>query len=240
MPSSSSRDEDHFLPTSISSNLSSYGLATGASSSSLAQHYIPDKISSSPSYWGAEARTASRKATGGWGAAAGPRRSSQGSASALNVRESYRGNGVLFNPAYQETSGSSSAVYTLNNPLSTRSSLLIGPPSSGHRNRKWGAGRDAWGQDGGGNPALGAGGFEDDDGLDLSVDRYGREALHPLGAEATPAFTPNGNSPPASELMPSLMAAPILVKGKRIRWNRFKWTLVVANTLVSSVYRVCL
>lgn len=234
MPSSpkSPKDEDNFLPTSIS-NRSSFGLSTGASSSSLAQYYIPDKITSSPSYWGSEARTASRKAAGGWGAAAGPRRTSQGSASALNVRESYRGNGVLFNPAYQETSGSSSAIYTLNNPHSTRSSLLIGPPSSGHRNRKWGAGRDAWGQDGGGNPALGAGGFEDDDGLDLTQDRYGREQRHPLGAEAAPASTITGNSPPASELMPSLMAAPTSITGKRIRWNRFKWTLVAANSLVS-------
>ena len=219
---------------------SDYVLSSQASGSTLAQHYIPDKITPSPSYWGSEARKASRKATGGWGAAAGSKRNSQGSLLTTSASAPIKGNGVLFRPAYQEyveSSGSSSAVYLPSNPLGHKdpfssSTNILGPPSSGHRNRKWGAGRDAWGQDRAGDPSLGAGDYEDDDGIDLTPDRSDRD--HPLGAEES-SMPKSNKSAGESTLLPSIISVSVKGKESRVRWNRFKWTLVVANTLVRTL-----
>lgn len=226
------RDDENLLS-------SSYVLPSQASGSSLAQHYIPDKITPSPSYWGSEARKAGRKAAGGWGAAAGSRRDAQGAT--ISASASIRGNGVLFRPAYQEfveSSGSSTAIYSTSNPLghkdpfSSSAPSILGPPSSGHRNRKLGRGREAWGKDGGGDPALGAGNFEDDDGLDLSHDHADRD--HALGTEesSTPTMSRSAGQ---SSLIPSIIAVSVKAKQSRVRWNKFKWTLVVANTIVSGL-----
>jgi hypothetical protein len=226
------RDDEHVLS-------SSYVLPSQASGSSLAQHYIPGKITPSPSYWGSEARRAGRKAAGGWGAAAGSRRVAQEASTSASA--SIRGNGVLFRPAYQEyveSSGSSSAIFSPSNPLghkdpfSSSTASILGPPSSGHRNRKSGRGREAWGKDGAGDPALGAGNFEDDDGLDLSHEDQDGE--HALSAEES-STPPLSRSAGQSSLLPSIIAVSVKAKQSRVRWNKFKWTLVAANTIVSGL-----
>lgn len=233
----SPRDEDNFLSQQS-------GSLNGDSSFSLAQHYIPDKITLFPTGWGAEARKASRVAAGGWGAAAGPKRHSTDSkASSTTTPSKYKGNGVLFKPEiYRESSGFSSSIYS---PYSTQSvdpftsiTNEIGPPSSGHRNRKWGAGREAWGRDGGGNPALGAGDFEDDDGLDLSQDRS-LPRLSTPNEEHGDSTANNSTSAllqGQTSLLPRLLGAQVPQNSKRARWNRFKWCLVAMNTLVSDFF----
>jgi hypothetical protein len=241
-PKITPREDDLFLPHSLFSSSSS---SNRLSSNSLAQHYIPDKIPIYATGWGSEARKASRVAAGGWGAAAGPKRKNS------DLQEgpsTYKGNGVLFRPElYRGPSGSVGVSSSISSPWSNNllldpfspPSSEIGPPTSGHRNRKWGAGRDAWGQNGGGNPALGAGDFEDDDGLDLSRIRPQAKTVDSILSEENGTTNSSHQSTTALlgkkvSSMPSLNTTNAPTK-KRARWNRFKWSFVVMNTVVSTL-----
>jgi len=79
---------------------------------------------------------------------------------------------------------------------------------------------------------LGAGDYEDDDGIDLTPDRSDRD--HPLGAEES-SMPKSNKSAGESTLLPSIISVSVKGKESRVRWNRFKWTLVVANTLVRTL-----
>ena len=224
----SPRDRDQFLPSS----------SAGFSSLSLAQHYIPDKLAVHPSRWGSDARKTSRKAVGGWGAAAGRAR---------DDGHGEKGNGVLFKPEYHSDGFSSAISSPAGDPFRARG-MVMGPPSSGHRNRKWGAGRLAWGKDSGGNVALGAGDYEDDDGVDLSSDNYSRwagQGGEGVGADRHHGY-PSHNAPSSSpktrgeagqrvSFFTRLLGVQLRRKDGRGKWNRFKWILVVLNSVVSEV-----
>ncbi|UZJ55552.1 hypothetical protein CBS101457_004872 [Exobasidium rhododendri] len=233
-PRDSLRDDDLFLPhTSFSS--------ASPSTFSLAQHYIPDKIALHATGWGSEARKASRAAAGGWGAAASSKRKGNKSNSSSVSTDTFKGNGVLFKPElYREATGSLGFSSSISSPYSNNSigpsPTLIGPPSSGHRNRKWGAGRDAWGKDGGGNPALGAGSFEDDDGLDLSPSDLPRTSDAGLNEEQGSEAASNSTAAllrKKTSLLSRMFGARIPQSAKRARWNRFKWCFVIMNALLT-------
>lgn len=201
--------------------------------------------------WGAAAgsrrKSSSAVSTSAFAAAAAHTGESSGRESPEPRPSSYRGNGVLFRPIYNVSSSSNghtqsafaSSVYSpyTGRPHDTfgSSPSIIGPPSSGYRNRKHPAGREAWGDSRGGSAALGAGEYEDDDGLELP-ERLARRGSSGL---ETPSSIENNDTPatPARSevgLVPNLNGGQALVAHKRKhRWNRFKWCLVVANVVVS-------
>lgn len=210
-------------------------------SNSLAEHYIPDKLVSSPTSWGAEARRQSRLAVGGLGAAAG-----------RGARPNKISNTDFVNTLSSEnqlTPGSSIAL---------ASALDIHPARSEHgsipRARKWGAGRHAWGPNGGGHAALGAGGYESDEGVEIdpirdssSMHDETRFQIKPTrlfkyrdsGSTITDIhqhqYSDENSSSHASSGKGFFsrvvgMSFPSVRQGK---WNKFKWTLFAANFLLT-------
>lgn len=220
------------------------GIATMNTSNSLAEHYMPDKLVSSPTSWGAEARRQSRLAVGGFGAAAGRGSRTVGRISNADSSHSLpSGN--------SQRAGSSSALASaleLNGPRSENSMP---------RARKWGAGRHAWGPNGGGHAALGAGGYESDEGVEIDRVRdssslhdetrfqikptnllSGRNStmsIHNVSNLRQIQYSDENSSSDVSSrrgLFSRLFGVnvPSVRKGK---WNKFKWILFAANFVLT-------
>ncbi|PWN34167.1 uncharacterized protein FA14DRAFT_161664 [Meira miltonrushii] len=210
-------------------------------SNSLAEYYIPDKLVSSPTAWGAEARKQSRLAVGGFGAAAG--RSSR------NANKISKTDSMQSLPANdRQRPGSSSALASALELNGSR------PDNSMPRARKWGAGRHAWGPNGGGHAALGAGGYESDEGVEIDYIRDS-SSLHDKGkfqVKPTRGYDSSSSIPQVSTLRQNQysdensssdassrrglfsrffgMNVPSVQRGK---WNKFKWILFAANFVLT-------
>jgi hypothetical protein len=213
-------------------------------SDSLAEYYIPDKLVSSPTSWGAEARKQSRLAVGGFGAAAG--RSSR-----LGGRLSNADSINSLPSGDQQKRGSSTALASALELNGSRSE------SNMPRARKWGAGRHAWGPNGGGHAALGAGGYESDEGVEIdpirdssSIHDETRFQVKPTrlfserdSASSIPnvsnlrqiQYSDENSSSDASSRRGFLsrlfgVNLPSVRQGK---WNKFKWILFAANFVLT-------
>jgi len=137
------------------------------------------------------------------------------------------------------------------------------PLSSSSRIVKRGAGRDAWGPDAGGEAVLGAGGYEDDDGVDLDWQRedQGNDGDGIIGPQVQGLrrrkSKKNRNGYPENGGDQSPTGRNVLLDTRRekgggrigslfsrgsfgnsgnrrkLRWNRFKWVLFFGNLVVS-------
>lgn len=140
------------------------------------------------------------------------------------------------------------------------------PPLGGHRSTapsllsqtrfselalpKQGGGRDAWGPNGGGHAVLGAGGFEDDDGVNFA---FASGSNNPTTPRDNPLRQRTVFSVTAKEVLDTYKDDPD-TQGERsyvrrvfggrgsdgkhkrhLRWNKFKWTFLVANTLLTVI-----
>jgi hypothetical protein len=222
-------------------------------SSSLAAHYIPDKLAASASDWdGADVRRQGRLAVGGFGAAAGRKSTLRMTASesgTLHQSPSKVGLDGVADNGRHATSALGPAVGG------------SGSPPSNLRSRKIGAGRSAWGENGGGYSTLGAGGYESDDGIELShthgthLQDDRRPALPHAGfseAQQTRRASPGdetSTTPSAQATRSSssrqesrnhasqgvvTRALGIHLHNKTGRFNQFKWALIAANTVLTA------
>lgn len=149
------------------------------SSQSLTAHYIPERLPSSPSRWGKVARKQHSK----WARSTSPMPDAgEGThPSTSSPPPGYRSEG-RGSPAVGEDDVHGASTGLLLSPLGDPGRVI-------HGLVKRGAGRDAWGSDGAGNRGLGAGDFEDDDGVDLDgVPNHGQGDRIGL-AGASPALT---------------------------------------------------
>lgn len=164
------------------------------SSQSLTAHYIPERLPWSPS----QGHRATRRQHGKGAFASTPRdspipnlRSGESSSNRIHLSAfasssspppGYNGSSGRGSPALHQVSGTSANVAAAaregdeDKGQNAQSGALFSGPSNDEvvgreipGLAKRGAGRDAWGPDGAGNRGLGAGGFEDDDGIDLDA-----------------------------------------------------------------------
>lgn len=217
------------------------------SSPSLAAHYIPDKLVTTPTSWGAEARRQSRLAVGGLGAAAGRR------SSAARSRNGSSGRIAAVDGMHSQTDHKAPASVSAIDLQAGRGSLTTVP-----RSRKQGAGRTAWGANGGGHAALGAGGYESDEGVELeqtgdstslAEDRQfeakpsrlylGVASPDPVSTAANSGGRRSSNSDEISP-MPRDQRRSMLTRlfgvsmpRQKGKWNQFKWSLFAANFVLT-------
>lgn len=286
----------------------SYGDAgdpSGSSSPNLSTFYLPAKTPASPvpqayAAWGSAARKEARRLSG-WGAVSRssaregtpPPPSHPLADDTYTSSPSGSGSGARLRNVSRTTPALSAESVEAANAAAQRLRADVASPSkpdAGIVAAKRGRGRAAWGPDGAGHAALGAGDYEDNDGVELSgsydeprkgaggvlsaiglrrrsarqheVERAessrsasspdNDERLHsPLGQ--APSFdagahgsvyankglleTSTGVLPKPQTTMGKLARRLGFrsrdADGKRLRWNKFKWTLVVANSLVS-------